>query len=459
MEVIAIFDVLRRRACLIGALCIVTALAGYGISFFSPLIPEKYDASAIVLVRPHDPIKIAPNNSSKEFLDFPVAQTPVVESASKTYIQIIQSPALIGEVVRELGLDQKPPKKEAAGGTVFARIQASMKALYDGLVPYLKDAVAIVKYGRLLKDDPFSKAVKDVGKGFVLKSYEDTYVFEIKYSDEDPQTAADVANTTARLFIEFMEEMRSSEAKDSAGRLKSELEQSRQRLVDASARLRDYKASHGVFLYQPEYDAKLRVISDLTVELAKLDASLAKLDGSSPNDSLAAGEANTYARKRARLLKILDEKHADLASLPTIESELQLRQADVNVANTTYGTVAKELKDAEIKSDAMPEARLISPAFVPRLPSRPRRDIIALASLFTGLLGGVALAFFLEYINRTARGINDIEDFVGLKVIGTIPLAPRTMSAGQEHSRREHSRREHSQNESPSRASRSNGLI
>lgn len=413
MEVIAIFDVLRRHVYLIGALCIVTTLAGYGFSFFSPLIPEKYDASAIVLVRPHLPIKIEPNNSSKEFLDFPVAQTPVVETAAKTYIQIIQSPALIGEVVRELKLDQKPPKTEEAGGTVFSQVYASMKAVLDDMVLYLKDAIAIVKYGRLLKDDPFSKAVKDVSKGLVLKSYEDTYVFEVKYSDDDPQTVADVANTTARLFIEFMEKMRSSEANDSADRLKSELEQSRQQLVDARENLRYYKESHGVFLYQPEYDAKLRVISDLTVELAKLD------------QSLAAGtfEATVYAKKRARLLKILDERRADLASLPTIERELQLRQADVDVANTTYGTVAKALKDAEIKSDAMPEARLISPASVPRLPSRPRREIYAGAALLTGLLVGVALAFFLEYINRTVRGINAIEDFVGLKVIGTIPLA------------------------------------
>ena len=36
---------------------------------------------------------------------------------------------------------------------------------------------------------------------------------------------------------------------------------------------------------------------------------------------------------------------------------------------------------------------------------------------------GVALAFFLEYINRRVRGIKDIEDFVGLKVIGTIPTS------------------------------------
>ena len=55
MEVIDIFGVLRRRVYLILALTIVTTIAGYGISFVSALIPEKYDASAIVMVRPNDP--------------------------------------------------------------------------------------------------------------------------------------------------------------------------------------------------------------------------------------------------------------------------------------------------------------------------------------------------------------------------------------------------------------------
>ena len=425
MEVIAIFDVLRRHGLLIGALCIVTMLAGYGLSFFSPLVPERYDASAIVLVRPHDPIKIEPNSSGKEFLGFPVAQTPVVESASKTFIQIIQSPALIGEVVRELRLDHERPKTEVAGGTLFERVSTSLKSLNDWVATHLGDAASIVKYGRVLKDDPFTKALKKVTKGLILKSYEDTYVFEIRYVDEDPQTAAAVANTTAKLFIKFMEEMRSSEARDSAHRLKSELDQSRSWLEDAEDSLRKYKVAHNTFLYEPEYAAKLKVISDLTVELAKLDASYA-------NESLAAGtiEANTYAKKRDRLLKILGDNQTDLASLPAVERELKLRQADVDVANTTYATVAKELKDAEIKADAMPEARLISPAAVPKIPSGPSRYLIAFASLLSGLLGGVALSLFLEYINRTARGINDIENFVGLKVIGTIPVA-QTAPAGR----------------------------
>ena len=379
MEVIALYDVLRRHLFLIVALTIVTTLAGYGISFVSVLIPEKYEASATVLVRPHDPIKINSNSSSKEYLDFPVGQTPVVESASKTYIQIIQSPELIGEVVRKLGLDHRP-KMEGGG---------FLKSLNNEVGPYIKDALSAFKYGRVIEDDPFTKAVSDLSKNLVLKSYEDTYVFEIDASDQDPQTAADVANAAAGLFIKYMQKMQSSEGKDEADRMKSEFEKARQQLVDARESLRKYKVEHGVFLYNPEYEAKLKVFSDVTVELAKLDAQYG-------NEKLGSGtvEAVTYGKKRDRLVKILDDNRADLTSLPTVERELLLREADADVANTTYATVAKALKDAELRGDAMPDARLISQALAPQAPSHPRRGIITLVSLLAGLIVGVLLAFF-----------------------------------------------------------------
>jgi uncharacterized protein involved in exopolysaccharide biosynthesis len=406
MEAIDIFGVLRRHVYLILALTIVTTIAGYGISFIGVLIPEKYEASAVVMVRPHDPIRIDTQIPNKEFLGFPVAQSPVVEAASKTYIQIIQSPALVSEVVRQLKLDQK--EKIEIDGTLLGQISASIKNFFD---KYVADAIALFKYGRVVREDPFTKAVEDVTKGLILKSYEDTYIFEINYSGDSPQKAANVANTTARLFIQFLEKMRSAEATDAADQLKTELEESRQRMVAAREDLQGYKISHQVFLYQSEYDAKLKVISDLEVELAKMD------------ESMAAGtlEAGSYAKRSARLARSIEEQRAELAPLPTIERDLLLRQSDVDVANTAYATVAKELRDAEIKSDPTPEARLISLAFVSELPAKPRRIVIVGAALLAGLLVGVALAFFLEYINRTVRGIKDVEDFVGLKVIATIP--------------------------------------
>src|SRR6266852_5324176 len=113
MEQIAMFDVLRRRALLIIVLYMVAAVAGYAFSF---LIPDRYTASALVLVRPQQPIKMGTDKAGKEFLDFPVGNSSAVETASKTYIQIIKSPALISEVVRELGLDKEKAQEQATRG-------------------------------------------------------------------------------------------------------------------------------------------------------------------------------------------------------------------------------------------------------------------------------------------------------------------------------------------------------
>jgi uncharacterized protein involved in exopolysaccharide biosynthesis len=389
MEVIAIRDVLRRHVTLIVSLCVVTALAGYGISFLQPLIPEQYEVSALVLVRPNEPVKITAS-TGKEYMDFPVGQTPVVESASKTYIRIIESPALVSRVVRELELDKPRPKKIYAGDTTFGLIAAWLKALYDEVEPYIKDTVAFAKYGRVLRDDEFTKAIKKVTGNLVLKSYEDTYVVEIQYRDEEADRAAAVANTVARLFINFLKEMRSSEAKELVSRLKRDVEGNRQQLVEARERLREYKESQGVFQTRSEYDAKLRVT-----------------------------------------------------------------ETDVEVANTAYEAVFKQLKEAEMKTDALAEARLISPALVPQLPSRPRRLIFLGVAALTGFLVGVALAFFLEYVNRTARRLEDIEDFVGLKVIGTIPLARPTRQALRTELRFGLGRRARARGSPPGRASQS----
>src|SRR5258705_10961584 len=194
MEVIAILDVLRRHVILIVSLCVITTLAGYGISFLQPLIPELYEVSALVLVRPKETVKITAS-TGKEYMDFPVGQKPVVESASKTYIRIIESPARVSQVVRELELDKPRPKKVCAGDTTFGLIAACLETLYDEVEPYIKDTVAFVKYGRVLRDDDFTKAIKKVTGNLLLKSYEDNYVGEIKYRDDEVDRAAAVADT------------------------------------------------------------------------------------------------------------------------------------------------------------------------------------------------------------------------------------------------------------------------
>src|SRR5437762_11589465 len=120
MEEIALFDVLRRRVWTIVAVAIIATVAGYALCL---LLPNRYTASTLVLVRPQQPINLGTTKESKEFLDFPMGSASVIESASKTYIQIIKSPALLGEVVRQLDLD----KEKAEGGRLSRIIHALLK--------------------------------------------------------------------------------------------------------------------------------------------------------------------------------------------------------------------------------------------------------------------------------------------------------------------------------------------
>ena len=408
MEEIALFDVLRRRVWTIVAVAIIATVAGYALCL---LLPNRYTASALVLVRPQQPINLGTTKETKEFLDFPMGSASVIETASKTYIQIIKSPALLGEVVRQLGLDKE---KEAEKGRLSRLMPAFLKPAYEGVKQPLKNLPGILMYGSVITDDPFTRAVKELSRGLKLESHLDTYLFEISYPASNPQLASDVANTTAKTLIKFVDELHLAEARYQGDRLKIELEQRQQQVGAARQNLESYKKAHSIFLHENEYDAKIKVISELEVELAKTEAALGGSQSTLSNGSVAG--------KRARLVRSIAERRAELASAPQIEREIKQLEEQVKIALVAYENADRQFRETDMKlSYAMPEARLVSEAAPPQLPSSPPRATIALVSLLGGLVVGVGLSFLLEYLNRGVRSIHDIEDFVGVKVIATIP--------------------------------------
>src|SRR5712691_9204825 len=201
MEEIALFDVLRRRVWTIVAVAIIATVAGYALCL---LLPNRYTASALVLVRPQQPINLGTTKETKEFLDFPMGSGSVIETASKTYIEIIKSPALLGEVVRQLGLDKgKEPEEGHA-----SLMPAFLKPGIDVLKQLLKNGPGLLMYGAIIENDPFSRAVKELSGSLKLETHADTYLFEISYPAKDPQLAADVATTTTKTLVKFVDQLR-----------------------------------------------------------------------------------------------------------------------------------------------------------------------------------------------------------------------------------------------------------
>jgi uncharacterized protein involved in exopolysaccharide biosynthesis len=407
MEPVPILVVLRRHFLMIILLCVVATLAGYAFSF---LLETRYSASALLLVRPQQPIKMGSEKDDKEFLSFPMGGASAVETASRTYIELIKSRALIADVVEELGLD-KPAPQEAKSGWLARLLPPGLK---ENIGPSLQALTSVLIYGKVIEDDPFNRAVKAVAGDLSLEALQDTYTFELSYMGKDPVRAAEIANTTAKTLIKFVNKLRLAEGRDQSARLEPQLDQSRQQVSLVRSRLEKYKQDHSVFRYDAEYDSKLKVIAELEVELAKLDATLSASQNTLANPSLSA--------RRARLVRSVAERKAELAPMPQIERDLKQLEQELKDAMTTYETLQKQFQQAVLnQSYEIPEVRLVSAAAVPRIPSSPKRLIITAVSLIGGLVAGTSLAFLLEYLNRRIRGIKDIEDFVGIKVIGTVP--------------------------------------
>jgi uncharacterized protein involved in exopolysaccharide biosynthesis len=409
MEPVTILDVLRRRMVLIIAVCLITAIAGYAFSF---LLPTKYSATTVLLVRPQQPIKTGAEKENREFLNFPIGGASAVETASRTYIELIKSPTLIGEVVQQLKLDQEKDDDETGGGLLSRLLPAGIEPA--ALKRSLQELMSIIKYGSVIDDDPFTKAIKTISGGLTLEAVLDTYTFQIKYTSKDPDQAAAVANATARTLIKFVDDLRLSEGRRQSDSLRAELDQAREKMDAARLRLENYKKTHSVFLYESEYTAKLRVLGDLRVELAKAEAAL----GGSQN-TLASGG---LAERRARLMRSIAEREAELIPLPRIERELKELEQELNHAIAVYEIVEKQFMQVDLnQSYMMPEVRLVSEAAASKLPSSPRRGMLTAASLVGGIVVAIGLALLLEYLNRKIRSVRDIEEFVGIKVLATVP--------------------------------------
>jgi uncharacterized protein involved in exopolysaccharide biosynthesis len=410
MEPITLLDVLRRRLVLIIAVCLVTTVAGYAFSF---LLPTEYSAMTVLLVRPQQPIKTGTEKENKEFLNFPIGGASAVETASKTYIELIKSPALVGEVVQQLKLDQE--KDDDESGTLSRLLPAGIKP--TDLKKSMQDLMSVFKYGSVIEDDPVTKAIKSVSGDLTLEAILDTYTFQIKYTNKDPVQAAEVANATAKTLIKFVDDLRLSEGRHQGDNLRTELNQAREKMDAARLHLEDYKKAHSVFLYESEYTAKLRVLGDLKVELAKAEAAL----GGGQN-TLASGG---LAARRARLVRSIAEREAELVPLPRIERELKELEQELKHTVAAYEIVEKQFMQVDLnQSYAMPEVRLVSEAAVPKIPSSPRRGMLTAACFVGGIVIALGLALLLEYLNRKIRSVREIEEFVGIKVLATVPRIP-----------------------------------
>jgi uncharacterized protein involved in exopolysaccharide biosynthesis len=267
----------RVVAAHLGFIATASLAAALGGLLATYLLPEKYEASTTVLIRPQQRVEFTPAQQS--MLGFPPSITHPPETISRTYASMMTSTAVATRVVHVLKLDTPEPEPPRPW---YSRAYRSFR---DGLRDSVRRTWDFVRFGRVEVQDPYLATVEGVMQGLEAVPVQDTYLFTLTATWSDPQVAAQIADTAARVFIEYAHEARKAEGNTSLAFFEAQLGAQRAELDAARQRLGAYRAENDLASLDRQITLSLETLAQLESDheeavnqSAEAHAALAEID-------------------------------------------------------------------------------------------------------------------------------------------------------------------------------------
>lgn len=449
---------------------LVTALVAFSLE-------PVYRAETSLLIEPKAP----------KFVSIEDLYGPEGTGRSGEYFQtqkeIIQSRTLAEDAVNRLQLWNQPefdPAREAP-----SRARLNLK-LADWLPWLAKDEAP-----------PTEEAVrKATVNAFMTRlgvdSVRGSQIITVTFDANDPELAAEVANTVANAYIEAGLEARLSMVQKATSWLTDRLDGLRTKVEESEKALQAYREQQGLVDMAGDSDlasAQLQSISERLVaarakvgelestyaqarnlqsqgatsltslqsplvvqmkaaeaeaerkiaELSQrygpkhpkmiaaqsdLQAARQKLRGELGN--VVAGASKELAAARAtaaQLQREYDQLKGQVQDVNRKGFRLQALEREVAANRQLYDTFLTRFKETNVAGDMdSTNARVVDPAVVPTVPVKPQKALMVSIAVILALFAGIGLAFLLEHLDNTMKSGDELEDRLGLPMLGSLPL-------------------------------------
>ena len=129
------------------------------------------------------------------------------------------------------------------------------------------------------------------------------------------------------------------------------------------------------------------------------------------------------AQSNLQAVKALENKYNnDVATLSEVEQEYLTLLRDVTVSQEIYVMLAKRLEEAKVAEVAVStEVQVVDEPTLPEQRVAPKRGMTLVLAFLLGILGSSGFVIARELMNRTVKTSEDIENYLGLPVLGQIP--------------------------------------
>jgi capsular exopolysaccharide synthesis family protein len=419
-----------------------------------------YEASARVEVdrESQNNLPFQGGNSYDEYMD--------MENYIATQVEILQSETLAFQTIKSLDLGRYPE----FGGTPGAKIAAA-----PGESASPRPAILSAFLGRLrVRRVPNSQLVEVTFEGAdpkltaqIVNAHLQNYIEQNFRSKYDATTQASTWLSSEleelRVKVQNSEDARIAyERENQIWQIDEKQDITTQKLADLSRAVTDAQTalSEKEALYRMAASGNVDalpavrenvVIQDILRRKADLDAQYADAENQyGPNfpkvQRLAAQQKEVEASLASSRRTMLDSIRQDYA---TSQSHVQLLQEaldkqkaeangqaeklvqyhilqhDADANKQLYDGLLQKLKEAGITAGLRSSnIRVVDPALAPASPSRPQKSRNIFLGFLLGIVGGIGLAIFREYLDNTIKSPDDVEALTGLPSLAVVPSQP-----------------------------------
>ena len=377
-------------------------------------------------------------------------------------IDLITSNDVLGLVAKDMGLDKEFPMKPGV-----------LRAVYRGA----KKGVCEVLYLLQLKTrpTPVQAAVETLADAIKVEPVRDSFMLDVRCRLGDSGLAHDVLQHLLDTYTKYRVQIFSNDKNSpffaeqiarvtaSLGKAQDELQKFRNdnKIVSVDSErkllLEQYANLKKLLVQMQDSESAAAAVAGETSELGLVD-SLARQTDSAVVTEMQMRLVGLLS-ERNRVNKSLGPKHPSVIALNKEISEAQTRLQEA--ISTTRATAETKLVDLEARvsqlndmmaqldnlerevkvqasskeyysqkleesrvTDAMADAQIsnIKIAATPSMPVdpiRPRKLFNLLFGLIAGIVGGLALAFFLEYLDHGINSPEDVECYLELPLLAS----------------------------------------
>lgn len=143
------------------------------------------------------------------------------------------------------------------------------------------------------------------------------------------------------------------------------------------------------------------------------------------SDKFSSEAAIAVAQSKNAAIAALEKKNdAEIAKLPEDQQGYLRVKRDADVAQEIYVMLAKRLEEAKVAEVMVPnEVQVIDEATLPERPIKPRKLLTLVIAAILGILSGSGYAVAKALMYRKIRSSEDVEQYLQLPVLGSIPDA------------------------------------